>query len=102
MKRKRWNTAEISGALRAYRASGKTAWRFCADRRINYQTFRNWIAREHAEASKLPVPSVIAFTPSAPVSSPSGYRISFPDGTILHLPESVPLLSIVAALRSDS
>ena len=102
MKRKRWSAAEISEVVRAYRASGKTEWRFCADRGINYQTFRNWIARERPEVSRQSVPSVIAFTPAASPPSPVGFRVSFPDGTILHLPEFVPLLSIVSALRSDS
>lgn len=100
MRKPRATMAEISAILKDYRASGKSQKQFTEERGINCWTFRNWMLRagKVPEPKSLPMP-VISFVPSSAPPTTSGYRVEYPNGTILHIPSTVSVELILAALR---
>ena len=103
MRQPRATKSEISAILKAYLKSGKSQQKFCADRGISFWTFRNWLGRTEKpfpkKSSSLPV---ISFVPSSAPATTAGYRVEFPNGTILHIPSIISIESILTALRGTS
>ncbi len=100
MRQPRATASEISTVLKAYRESGKSQQAFCADKGISFWTFRNWLMRAEKKPSPKTSPlPVISFQPAPTPLTTTGYRVEFLNGTILHIPPSVSIESILAALR---
>jgi transcriptional regulator with XRE-family HTH domain len=102
MGRSRYSEPEIASNLKAYRDSGLTQRQFCSERGISFWTFRTWLSRfrKDRDSHGNPAP-VIAFTPSVSVAALSvEYRIRFADETVLHIPSTVSLDTIISSLRA--
>jgi hypothetical protein len=106
---------QINALLAEFSKSGTTQRAFCERRGLNLTTFRSWLAQERRQprmsdarpqSHHTAAPTQVVAFPFAPLAPPfSGnsdrpaYRIEFADGTLLHIPASLPLSAVVDALR---